>query len=102
MRGPLLLITGGRDHTVPGAVVRSQSKKYRHSVAVTDLHDFPDRAHSLTMDSGWRAVAEDVLAWLQAQDLAPRRPSGPGALPAPRPAADAPTEPAETATTPLP
>jgi pimeloyl-ACP methyl ester carboxylesterase len=86
MRGPLLLITGGKDHTIPGAVVRSEAKKYRHSSAVTDLHDFPDRAHSLTMDAGWRAVADDVLAWLEAQQLAPARP----AVPTPRQTTDKP------------
>lgn len=64
MRGPLLLITGGLDHTVPGAITYAECKKYRHSSAVTDLHEFPDRAHSLTIDSGWPEVADVVLAWL--------------------------------------
>jgi pimeloyl-ACP methyl ester carboxylesterase len=55
-RGPLLLMTGGKDHTVPEAVTRATLKQYRHSDAVTDLAEFPDRGHSLTIDSGWRAV----------------------------------------------
>jgi pimeloyl-ACP methyl ester carboxylesterase len=63
-RGPLLLITGGRDHTVPESVTRATLKQYRHSDAVTDLQDFPDRAHSLTVDSGWRDVADASLSWL--------------------------------------
>jgi len=63
-RGPLLLIMGGRDHTVPEAITRATLKKYRHSDAVTDLIEFPDRAHSLTIDHGWREVAETSLAWL--------------------------------------
>ena len=69
MRGPLLLITGGRDHTVPEAVTRATLKQYRHSGAVTDLIDFPDRAHSLTIDHGWREVADTCLSWLKEHDL---------------------------------
>jgi pimeloyl-ACP methyl ester carboxylesterase len=65
MRGPLLLIMGGRDHTVPEAVTRATLKQYRHSDAVTDILEFPDRAHSLTVDHGWREVGETVLTWLQ-------------------------------------
>ncbi|WP_089158191.1 alpha/beta hydrolase [Micromonospora sp. NBS 11-29] len=68
-RGPLLLITGGKDHTVPEAVTRATLKQYRHSSAVTDILDFPDRAHSLTIDSGWRDVADASLAWLKGQSL---------------------------------
>ncbi|GAA0393732.1 alpha/beta fold hydrolase [Microbispora corallina] len=68
-RGPLLLITGGRDHTVPEAVTLATLKQYRHSAAVTDFHEFPDRAHSLTIDGGWREVAEVTLAWLARQSL---------------------------------
>lgn len=68
-RGPLLLMTGGRDHTVPEAVTRSTLKQYRHSDAVTEIVEFPDRAHSLTIDSGWREVADRTLAWLAAQGL---------------------------------
>jgi pimeloyl-ACP methyl ester carboxylesterase len=68
-RGPLLLMTGGKDNTVPDAVVRATLKQYRHSDAVTDLTDFPDRGHSLTIDSGWRDVAETALTWLRRQGL---------------------------------
>jgi pimeloyl-ACP methyl ester carboxylesterase len=69
MRGPLLLMTGGRDHTVPESVTRSTLKQYRHSEAVTDIVEWPDRAHSLTIDSGWREVADHTLGWLAAQGL---------------------------------
>lgn len=63
-RGPLLLIMGGQDHTVPEAITKSTLKQYRHSSAVTDLEEFKDRGHSLTLDSGWREVADACLAWL--------------------------------------
>ncbi|TDO33073.1 alpha/beta hydrolase [Paractinoplanes brasiliensis] len=68
-RGPLLLMTGGKDHTVPEAVTRATLKQYRHSEAVTDLVEFPDRGHSLTIDSGWREVAGAALGWLRRQGL---------------------------------
>ncbi|MFF5358479.1 alpha/beta hydrolase [Streptomyces scabiei] len=68
-RGPLLLISGGQDHTVPEAVTRATLKQYRHSEAITEILRFPDRAHSLTIDSGWRDVADTVLAWLDKQSL---------------------------------
>ena len=68
-RGPLLLISGSADHTVPDAVTQSTMKQYRDSTAVTDLKQFEGRGHSLTIDSGWREVAEAVLEWLKANDL---------------------------------
>jgi hypothetical protein len=58
---------GGKDHTVPEAITKSTLKQYRHSTAVTDLVEFADRGHSLTIDSGWREVAEACLAWLSKQ-----------------------------------
>jgi pimeloyl-ACP methyl ester carboxylesterase len=68
-RGPLLLVMGGRDHTVPEAITKATVKQYRHSPARTDLLEFADRGHSLTIDSGWRAVADGCLRWLGSQDL---------------------------------
>ena len=69
LRGPLLLIMGGRDHTVPEAVTRATLKQYRHSDAVTDIMEFADRAHSLTVDQGWRTVADAALSWLNEHSL---------------------------------
>ena len=68
-RGPLLLIMGGQDHTVPEAITKSTVKQYRHSSAVTDLEEFKDRGHSLTIDGGWHEVADACLAWLGKQGL---------------------------------
>jgi len=68
-RGPLLLIMGGQDHTVPEKVTKATLKQYRHSDATTDLLEFSDRAHSLTIDHGWREVADTCLTWLKDQDL---------------------------------
>src|ERR1700712_697962 len=68
-RGPLLLIMGGQDHTVPEAITKSTLKQYRHSSAVTDLVEFADRGHSLTIDSGWTEIADSCLTWLEKQGL---------------------------------
>ena len=68
-RGPLLLISGTKDHTVPDVVTRSTFKQYRDSTAVTELRQFEGRGHSLTVDSGWKDVADAVLDWLKVQDL---------------------------------
>jgi pimeloyl-ACP methyl ester carboxylesterase len=68
-RGPLLLISGAEDHTVPDVTTRSTLKQYRHSTAVTEFKQFEHRGHSLTIDSGWKEVADATLAWLTAQEL---------------------------------
>ena len=68
-RGPLLLMMGGKDHTVPESITKATLKQYRHSDAVTDIVEFPDRAHSLTIDHGWREVADAALTWLHGQSL---------------------------------
>jgi pimeloyl-ACP methyl ester carboxylesterase len=68
-RGPLLLIAGGKDHTVPEVITKATLKQYRHSSAVTDLIEFPGRGHSLTIDGGWGEVAETSLGWLRKQGL---------------------------------
>jgi pimeloyl-ACP methyl ester carboxylesterase len=68
-RGPLLLISGQKDHTVPDSVTYATFSQYRHSTAVTDLRRLADRGHSLTIDHGWREVADTVLNWLTAHKL---------------------------------
>ena len=64
-RGPLLLISGGEDHTVPPVLVKSTLQNYRKSSAPTELKEFPGRGHSLTIDSGWRELAEYCLDWIK-------------------------------------
>jgi non-heme chloroperoxidase len=64
-RGPLLLIAGGQDHTVPAAITRSTRKLYHKSPAITDFQEFPSRGHSLTIDSGWAEIADYGLGWLR-------------------------------------
>ena len=68
-RGPLLLISGAEDNTVPPVLVKSTLRNYRNSAAKTELKEFAGRGHSLTIDSGWRELAEYCLAWLNAKGL---------------------------------
>ncbi len=68
-RGPLLLTMGGEDHTVPEVITKATLKQYKHSVAETDVVEFADRGHSLTVDHGWRDVANTCLEWLDKHDL---------------------------------
>ena len=56
-RGPLLIIDGEKDHTVPWAIANASYKRQRHNKAVTEIQKIPNRGHSLTIDSGWREVA---------------------------------------------
>jgi pimeloyl-ACP methyl ester carboxylesterase len=68
-RGPLLLISGTADHTVPDVTTRATFRQYRDSSAVTELKQFEGRGHSLTIDAGWRDVATTCLSWLQDKGL---------------------------------
>ena len=68
-RGPLLLMSGTADHTVPDVVTRSTFKQYRDSAAVTELKQFEGRGHSLTIDHGWQEIADAILAWLRDKGL---------------------------------
>jgi alpha-beta hydrolase superfamily lysophospholipase len=85
-RGPLLLISGLEDHTVPDVVTRSTLKQYRDSAAVTELKQFEGRGHSLTIDSGWKQVADDIQDWLKEKGLvsAPNS-AGPDSMPPAQP-----------------
>jgi pimeloyl-ACP methyl ester carboxylesterase len=68
-RGPLLLISGANDNTVPPVLVKSTLRAYSKSKAVTELKEFAGRGHSLTIDSGWKELADYSLQWLQAKGL---------------------------------
>lgn len=68
-RGPLLITAGEKDHTIPPAISEATFKKYKKSSAVTDLKSFENRGHSLTIDHGWKEVAEYCLQWLNKNGL---------------------------------
>jgi pimeloyl-ACP methyl ester carboxylesterase len=64
-RGPLLIISGQQDHTVPWAIANASYKRQRHNPSVTEIIEIPGRGHALTIDSGWREVAETALAFVR-------------------------------------
>jgi pimeloyl-ACP methyl ester carboxylesterase len=68
-RGPLLLMSGKLDHTVPDILTRSTFKQYRGSAASTEYKRFDDRGHSLICDSGWPELADYSLSWLRSKGL---------------------------------
>ena len=64
-RGPLLILSGEKDNTVPWAVANASYKRQKRNEAVTEIKQMPDRGHALTIDSGWREVADAALAFVQ-------------------------------------
>jgi pimeloyl-ACP methyl ester carboxylesterase len=64
-RGPLLIIDGEKDHTVPWAIANASYKRQRRNAAVTEIAKIPNRGHSLTIDSGWHEVADTALAFVK-------------------------------------
>jgi pimeloyl-ACP methyl ester carboxylesterase len=71
-RGPLLIISGEKDNTVPWAIANASYHQQLQNAAVTEIREIPNRGHSLTIDSGWREVAEVALAFIRQH--APTRP----------------------------
>lgn len=65
-RGPLLIVSGERDHTVPWAIANASFKKQkRNEENVTEIVEMRDRGHALTIDSGWHEVADTALAFVR-------------------------------------
>jgi pimeloyl-ACP methyl ester carboxylesterase len=64
-RGPLLIISGERDHTVPWAVANASYKLEKRNPGVTEIVQMKGRGHSLTIDNGWGEVADTALAFIQ-------------------------------------
>ena len=64
-RGPLLIIDGEKDHTVPWAIANAAYKRQRHNPGVTEIVKMPNRGHALTIDHGWREVAQTALDFVK-------------------------------------
>jgi non-heme chloroperoxidase len=64
-RGPLLIIDGEKDHTVPWPIANAAYKRQRRNSGVTEIVKVPNRGHSLTIDHGWRKVAETSLEFVR-------------------------------------
>jgi non-heme chloroperoxidase len=63
-RGPMLIIAGEQDHTVPPAIAKASFEKEQKNQAVTEYLEMEGRGHALTIDSGWRDVADTALAFV--------------------------------------
>ncbi|MEU0875333.1 alpha/beta hydrolase [Nocardia brasiliensis] len=64
-RGPLLIVSGEKDNTVPRAITEAEFHKQRKNSHVTEFIEMPGRGHALTIDDGWRDVAETALKFVQ-------------------------------------
>ncbi len=64
-RGPLLIVSGEKDHTVPFAIANAAYKRQKDNPAVTEIVEMENRGHALTIDSGWREVAEQALEFVK-------------------------------------
>jgi non-heme chloroperoxidase len=64
-RGPLLIMSGEKDHTVPHSIAHASFKKQRRNQGVTEFVEMPGRGHALTIDSGWREVADTALSFVK-------------------------------------
>jgi non-heme chloroperoxidase len=64
-RGPMKIISGEKDHTVPWAIANASFKRQRRNEAVTEIEEIKNRGHSLTIDSGWQEVADVALTFVR-------------------------------------
>jgi len=64
-RGPLLIISGEKDNTVPWAIAHASYERQQRNPGVTEITEIKGRGHSLTIDAGWREVADTALAFVQ-------------------------------------
>src|SRR6266849_5918157 len=64
-RGPLLIMVGDKDHTVPPAIAKASYKKQKKNRGVTEFVEIKGRGHALVIDNGWRDVADTALAFVK-------------------------------------
>jgi pimeloyl-ACP methyl ester carboxylesterase len=64
-RGPMLILGGDKDHTVPWAITQAAYKQQKGNAGVTEIVEMPGRSHALTIDAGWREVCDKALAFVQ-------------------------------------
>jgi pimeloyl-ACP methyl ester carboxylesterase len=72
-RGPLLIVSGEKDNTVPWAIANASYKRQKRNEGVTEIVKIPNRGHALTIDNGWREVADKALAFVER--FVPARPA---------------------------
>jgi non-heme chloroperoxidase len=64
-RGPLLILDGELDHTVPWSIANASYNRQKRNAGVTEIAKVAGRGHALTIDSGWRDVADLSLAFIR-------------------------------------
>jgi non-heme chloroperoxidase len=64
-RGPLLIISGEKDNTVPRSIANASYKRQKRNEGVTEFVEMPGRGHALVIDSGWREVADKALEFIK-------------------------------------
>jgi non-heme chloroperoxidase len=64
-RGPMLIISGQKDNTVPWAIANASYKRQKRNDGVTEIVEIPNRGHALTIDHGWREVADTALGFIK-------------------------------------
>jgi pimeloyl-ACP methyl ester carboxylesterase len=64
-RGPLLIVSGQKDNTVPWSIANASFRQQQANPGLTEIVEIPGRGHSLTIDSGWREVADTALAFVR-------------------------------------
>ena len=64
-RGPLLIVSGEFDHTVPRAIANASFKQQEKNRNPTEFLEMKGRGHALTIDSGWHEVADRALAFVE-------------------------------------
>ena len=64
-RGPMLIVSADSDHTVPWAIANASDKRQKRNKGMTEIVKMPGRGHSLTIDAGWREVAQKALEFVK-------------------------------------
>ena len=64
-RGPMLIVAGGKDHTVPVAISRSSFKHEEDNDGITEIVEMADRGHAMTIDDNWQEIAETALKFVE-------------------------------------
>jgi non-heme chloroperoxidase len=64
-RGPLLILSGEKDHTVPWAIANASFHRQQKNPGITEIMEIPNRGHALTIDSGWKEVATTALNFIR-------------------------------------
>jgi non-heme chloroperoxidase len=64
-RGPMLIVSGEKDHTVPHVLAYAAYERQRKNAGVTEFTEIPNRGHALTIDDGWQEVADRALAFVR-------------------------------------